>query len=402
MANFIQLRPWHLFLAMAIVGCADSSTANAGTRPQGPAPTAASFPTNVGAGAPAFWVRPGFKVELVAENFGEARFIEFGPDGTLYVAQPNKGVIKALRPKDGKYAVVGEFVTGYRSVHGLCYNDGWLWFTTSGGVYRARDKHGDGRADEIVPLAENLPSGGHWWRSIFVVKDGFFTSIGDSGNILEQMDTDRQKIWKYSLDGKTKKLWSSGIRNTEKLRYRPGTTELFGADHGSDWFGGPLGDKAGRQPITDYNPPCEFNLYTEGAFYGHPYIVGNRVPRIEFQNRPDLLEWAEKTVVPEWSFGAHWAPNGFAFITRGALKGDALVAMHGSWNSSKPVGYRVERVLFDNVTGKAYGAQMLVGTIGKDNKVLGRPVDVAQATDGTILFTDDQTNRIYRISKVGE
>jgi glucose/arabinose dehydrogenase len=328
--------------------------------------------------------------------------MEFGPDGTLYVSQPGRGTIKVLRPKDGKYAVVADFLTGYKSVHGLHYQDGWLWFTTSGGVYKARDKHGDGRADEFVPVLENLPSGGHWWRSIFVVKDGFFTSIGDSGNISEQTDTDRQKIWKYTLDGKTKKLWSSGIRNTEKLRYRPGTTELFGADHGSDWFGGPLGDKAGRQPITDYNPPCEFNLYTEGAFYGHPYIVGNRVPRVEFQNRPDIIELAEKTTVPEWCFGAHWAPNGFAFITRGALKGDALVAMHGSWNASKPVGYRIERVLFDSATGKAFGGQMLVGTIGKDGQILARPVDVAQANDGTILFSDDKSNRIYRISKVGE
>jgi glucose/arabinose dehydrogenase len=341
-------------------------------------------------------------VDLVAENFGEARFLEFGPDGTLFVAQPGKGTIKVLRPKDGKYAVVADFVKGYKSVHGLHYADGWLWFTTSGAVYRARDKHGDGIADEIVPVLEGLPNGGHWWRSIFVVNDGFFTSIGDSGNISEQNDTDRQKIWKYSLDGKTRKLWSTGIRNTEKLRYRPGTTELYGADHGSDWFGGPLGDKQGNQPITDYNPPCEFNLYTEGAFYGHPYITGNRVPRVEFQTRPDIIELAAKTTVPAWNFGAHWAPNGFSFITRGALKGDALVAMHGSWNSSRPVGYRIEHVHFDTVTGAPYGAQMLVGTVGKDNKILGRPVDVAQASDGTILFSDDQTSRIYRIVKLGE
>ncbi|POA60322.1 hypothetical protein, partial [Pseudomonas sp. GW531-T4] len=80
------------------------------------------------------------------------------------------------------------------------------------------------------------------------------------------------KIWFYSLDGKTRKVWVTGIRNTEKLRYRPGTSELYGADHGSDWFGAKFGDKEGRQPITDQNPPCEFNYYVEGGFYGHPFL----------------------------------------------------------------------------------------------------------------------------------
>ena len=86
-------------------------------------------------------------------------------------------------------------------------------------------------------------------------------------------------------------------------------------------------------------------------------------------------------------------------MTRGEMTGDALVALHGSWNSSKPVGYRVERVMFEPATNLPFGSQMLVGAIGKDGRVLGRPVDVAQAPDGNIYFSDDGTNRIYRIVK---
>lgn len=365
---------------------------------------AAMAQTAPSSSVPAFWVRPGYHVELVAENLGEARFIEFDDKGTLYLSRPNRGDILTLRKKGSKYETVGTFVSKMQSVHGLHFANGWLWFTQSGAVYRGRDTNGDGVADEVVTVLKDLPSGGHWWRSIYVVKDGFFTSIGDSGNINDETESDRQKIWKYSLDGLTRTLFASGLRNTEKLRYRPGTTDLYGADHGSDNFGGPLKERAGRnQPVTDFNPPCEFNKYVPGGFYGHPFITGNRVPRIEFQNRPDILEWAGKTIAPAWCFGGHWAPNGFTFVSKKKLGddfvGDALVALHGSWNSTKPVGYRVERVMFDPATGNPYGAQMLVGTIDATGNVVGRPVDVAEEPDGGILFTDDQTNRIYRIVK---
>jgi glucose/arabinose dehydrogenase len=270
-------------------------------------------------------------------------------------------------------------------------------------VHKSRDTDGDGKADEIVDVLTDLPSGGHWWRPIYVVDDGFFTGIGDSGNITDQPNTDRQKIWKYSLDGKTRVLWSSGLRNTEKVRYRPGTKELYGCDQGSDWFGQPLGDKEGNQPITDWNPPEEMNLLVQDGFYGHPYLFGNRTPRVEYQNRPDIIELANKTIPPQYTFGAHWAADGWTFLTKDKLgngfTGDALIGFHGSWNRKQKAGYRVEHVLFDKVTGRPFGSQMLVGTLGEDGQVLARPVDVVEEPDGNVLFSDDQGNRIFRIAK---
>ena len=151
--------------------------------------------------------------------------------------------------------------------------------------------------------------------------DAIYTGIGDSGNITDLRDSEREKIYRFDKEGGSKHLFSSGIRNTEKLRFRPGTQEIWGADHGSDWFGEPLGDKQGRQAITDDNPPDEFNRYVDGGFYGHPFIVGMRVPRIEYQNRPDIVEPAQKTIVPEWCFGAHFATNAFTFLTKNYFPG---------------------------------------------------------------------------------
>jgi glucose/arabinose dehydrogenase len=356
----------------------------------------------LGPDVPAFTVRPGFKVTLVAQGFGEARFVEFDDKGTLYVSQPGSGTIASMRLKGGKYEKIANFTAGKPRVHGLDFKNGWLWFTQSGSVWKGRDTNGDGTSDEEIQVLKDLPEGGgHWQRAILVGDDGFYTSIGDPQNLSlpEESGPDRQKLWKYALDGSSRTLISSGLRNTEKLGFRPGTTEVWGADHGSDNFGKSLGETRGNQPVTDRLPPCEFNRYDVGAFYGHPFVVGNGMPRPEYQTRPDILEVVEKTVLPQWQLGPHWAPNGWTFAQSNALgmKGDAFIANHGSWNATKKVGYRVERVLIDPVTGNAMGAMSMVSTLGANDEVLARPVDCVEAPNGTILFSDDGKSRIYRI-----
>ena len=365
----------------------------------------------VGPNVPAFTVRDGYRVTVAVDKMDETRFMEFDDKGTLYVSQPKAGKIVALRDKDndGVYETSSEFSSGKTQTHGMHFKDGWLWFTQSTGVHKAQDKNGDGKADEVVSVIPEgtLPGGkGHWWRSIFVTDDGFFTAVGDGGNASDQTttDPDRQKIFKYDLNGQNKKLFASGVRNSEKLRFRPGTDELWGIDHNSDDFGKELGESKGVIPITEAFPPEELNHYVEGGFYGHPFLVGNRVPRIEYQKHPNLIEMASKTIVPALSLGAHWAGNGWCWVTKDHFsadhKGDIVAAFHGSWNSSKKVGYRVERIFFDKQTGKPYGHLPLVSTLAADgNTVLARPTDCVEAPDGSILFSCDQTKRIYRITK---
>lgn len=369
----------------------------------------------VGPGVPAFWVRPGYKVSLAAEKFGnDVRFLAFDDHGRLYVSEPGLKKIVQLTDKDGDgvFETNVDFITDKEAVHGMQFFNGDLWFTYAGAVGKVKVKD-DGTAGEVTTIVDGLPvGGGHWFRSICVTPDAFYTSIGDSGNTTpEEYDhSDRQKIWKYSLDGKNKTLWSSGIRNTEKLELRPGTDELWGCDHGSDNFGKPWGedaagkadDKLPKQAITDLNPPEEFNHYIEGGFYGHPFITGDRVPRLEYRDRPDIATLAARTVPPEYKGHAHWANNGWTFVTKDTLgpKGDAYIAYHGSWNSQQKVGYQVHHVFFDPETGHPYGGFAIVKTLSADgNEVLGRPVDVVEAPDGSLLFSDDKTRKIYRISK---
>jgi glucose/arabinose dehydrogenase len=348
-------------------------------------------------------------VTLVAKDLGEARFMALDEAGTLYVSQPKEGNVLALKDtdNDGTYEYVAPFVTGKKRVQAMQFRDGWLWFATTAGIYKAKDANDDGTAEgdevqTVIPEGQLPGGGGHWFRALLVTDDGLYTSIGDASNASDQGDTDRQKIWHYEHKGGGKRLIATGVRNTEELQFRPGTTELWGFDHGSDNIGATFGETKDRMPVTDLNPPEEFNHYVEGGFYGHPFIAGNRFPRPEFAARKDIAELAAKTTVPAWMLGAHWAVNGWTFLTKDAFpahKGDAIAAAHGSWNSSSKVGYRVERVMFDSWTGRPMGSHMLVGTLSKDGKeVLGRPCDVVEAPDGSVLFTCDLKQRVYRLS----
>lgn len=360
-----------------------------------------------GPGVPDFWVRPGFNVSLVAEHLENARFMAFDGNGTLYLSRPNVGDIVMLRPNDGKYEVTGTFVENLSKPHGMYFKNGVMWFTSDGKVSHATaSPDGKQPAKDVVDVLTGLPQGGHWWRSILVTDDGFYTSIGDDGNINDLTGNDREKIWHFNLDGSGKELYCGGIRNTEKLWVRPGTSRIFGCDQGSDWFGQQVGDHEGFQPVTDYNPPEEFNEYVKGGFYGHPFVVGNRIPRYEWiKQRKDIDEIAAKTIPPAWCLGPHWAADGWTFLNHSKMPADfdrdAVIAFHGSWNRSTKAGYRIERVMFDKTLDVPVGDQMLVGTIDAHGRVVGRPVDAVQAPDGSILFSDDQTNRIYRLEYAG-
>lgn len=417
-------------LVMAAAGLAAGEAAAWGQQLGAPpAPASATSPANADAPEVArFVVRQGYEASVAVLDLPGARMLEFGDGGVLYVSRPQYGDIVALRDKDGdgNYETRATFIADQPSAHAMCFSGGWLWFATTGSIVKARDTNGDGKADDVVQVIPTgkLPRGGpHWWRSLLVADGAIYTSIGDSGNASNQTETQRQKIWRFDLDGSNQKLFASGIRNTEKLRLRPGTKEIWGIDHGSDWFGKEWGDVQGNQPFTDVLPGDELNRYVEGGFYGHPFLVGKRIPRPEYISKSDLQELASKTIVPELEFPAHWAANSFCFIDPalagkgdGGLPpeqaGDLYAACRGSWNSTAYVGYCVARVVFDHdaqLGGRPMGMEVIVRTVtdkpdpgAVQPTILARPVDCAQAPDGSVLFSADQPGRVYRIRYVGK
>ena len=376
--------------------------------------------SQLGEGVPAFTVRPGYRVALVAKDLPEARFVEFGDDGTLYLSQPNRGAIMSLKDTDGdgSFETRSDFVTDQSNCHSMDFKDGYLYYSSSkeGYVRRARDTDGDGKADGVEDvITDGIPKGGgHPFRGLLVTDDAIYVTVTDPGNMTEELDSDRKKVYVFDKSGSNRREFAGGLRNTEKLQHRIGkdgqtTDEIWGADHGSDWFGREYGDDKSAQPITDRNPADEFNHIEEGKFYGHPYIMGDLVPRPEFVGRPDLHELARKTVPAAWGFVAHSANNGFTFLSPKAGEvfgedhtGDVFQAQHGSWNHSEKTGYMVLRLLFDPMTGRPYGELPIVKTLDEQGKVLARPVDCAEAPDGSIVWSCNTTKRLYRITGEGK
>jgi glucose/arabinose dehydrogenase len=363
------------------------------------------------------WVRDGFELTVAEDTIAKPRFMAIGPDGTLYVSVIADGRIVACQDKDGdgKYESTTNFIEGKdpkSKLQGVQFHNGWLYFAQLNSISRAKDTDGDGKADkeEEILGAEDLPTGkatGHRWRALLIHKGRIYTHVGDQTNATDEpIDaSERKKIWSFKLNGTDKKLFASGLRNSEKLVIRPGTDEIWGVDHDVDRMGAVLEgeSKDGKQPFTDHNPSAELNHYQEGKFYGHPWIVGKMVPNLLFLDNPDLLKYANMTTIPEWTMPAHSSANSLTFYRGNKIRGahgDAFVAQKGGWNATQKVGYSLSRILFED--GHPYGEQKMVSFLKDGTEILGRPVDCVQAPDGSLLFSDDTGNKIYRLAWVGK
>jgi mono/diheme cytochrome c family protein len=193
---------------------------------------------------------------------------------------------------------------------------------------------------------------------------------------------------RFSLDGKDGTVWASGLRNAVGFAWQPGTGALYATDNGRDLLG-------------DDFPPCELDRVVEGGFYGWPLANGNRVPD------PDYGKGREREIAasipPAFEFAAHTAPLGIAFYDASgprafpdAYRDAAFVALHGSWNRSRKIGYEVV-VLFFHPDGRIEQQPFVTGFLVGE-QVYGRPVDVAVGPDAALYVSDDFTGSIYRVA----
>ena len=100
---------------------------------------------------------------------------------------------------------------------------------------------------------------------------------------------------------------------------------------------------------------------------------------------------------------AHCSANSLMFYTGDKIPnahGDVFVAQKGGWNATKKVGYSISRIMFED--GHPYGELKVVSFLKGGTESLGRPTDCTQAPDGSILFSDDTGNKVYRLKYVGK
>ena len=187
----------------------------------------------------------------------------------------------------------------------------------------------------------------------------------------------------YTPDGKFVDVYATGLRNSAGLDWRADGT-LYATDNGRDLLG-------------DDFPPCELNEIRQGGFYGWPFANGDRVPDPDFGAGREAVIAA--SIPPAFGFRPHNAPLGIVFLRSDKqlpeYRGDAIVALHGSWNRSHKDGYKVVALHWD-ADGTIRSRDFLTGFL-KDENVIGRPAEVAEDADGAIYVSDDYANAVYRI-----
>jgi len=331
-------------------------------------------------------VPDGFIIEEYATGLGSPRFMALSPDNVLFVTDIKAGRVVALpdRNGDGLKDSVKIFVKDLNRPHGIAFHNGYLYVGETNQIVRFKYngiESESGKKEIIVP---DIPINGHFTRTVSFGPDGkMYVSIGSSCNVCVEGNDTRATIMRFNPDGSDGEIYATGLRNSVGLIWHPSTGELWATDNGRDWLG-------------DNLPPDEVNIIKEKKDYGWPYCYGNNVPDPEFADP----KRCEDTIAPVIEIQAHSAPLGLTFYNGKMFppdyKGDLFIAFHGSWNRSKPTGYKVVRVKIENGNIENiddFAVGWLVGS-----KKTGRPVDVLVGKKGELYISDDHGGRIYKVT----
>lgn len=348
----------------------------------------------------------GFKIDLYA-IVPDARHMAVGPQGIVTFVGTRKTKLWAVtdRDKDRVADEVKDFAPSieFAIPNGPCFSpEGVLYLAEQNRVlsfpaaeffYESPDvaafnvvKKGD-----LIPVDEE--SYNHTARVCRVGPDGkLYISLGQPFNVppQEKLELFNQQgiggIVRINQDGTGREVYTHGVRNSVGHDFNPRNGELWFTDNQVDGLG-------------DDQPPGELNRQTAaGQNFGFPYFGGGSVRTTEYKDKEPPAD----AVAPVAEMEPHAADLGMIFYSGTQFpqkyRGGVFSAQHGSWNRTKPVG---ARVMFTpvNEDGSAGTPEVFAeGWLDANGEYLGRPVDIAQLRDGSILVSDDLVGAVYRIS----
>lgn len=332
----------------------------------------------------------GFSIDVFASGVDLARSLAQSPSGTVFVGTGG------LRQSEHVYALVDEdgdgkadrrFEVGsdLNRPNGVAFHDGDLYVAEIHRVLRYDDIEQRLEAPPApVVVTDALPDKRHHgWKFIRFGPDGrLYVPVGAPCNICDEGDP-FATILRLDASG-GHEVVARGVRNTVGFDWHPVTGELWFTDNGRDMLG-------------DEVPPDELNVLTEvGQHFGYPYCHGQDIADPEFGDKRPCAE----LVPPALDLGPHVGAIGMRFYRGDAFparyRGQIFIAEHGSWNRSEKIGYRVMAVRLGADGRPAAYEEFATGWL-QDENAWGRPVDVMERADGSLLVSDDMQGAIYRI-----
>lgn len=335
----------------------------------------------------------GFSISVWAQQVPNARGMSIAPDGTVFVGSRSEGTVMAIRDKDGngKADTYYTLASGIQMPVGVAWYKGDLYISAVSQILKLPDvlNYLDDPTAPIIVTDKYPTDTHHGWKYIAFGPDGkLYIPVGAPCNNCESKEPIYASITRMNPDGSGIEIIQRGIRNTVGFTWHPETEELWFTDNGRDWMG-------------DDMPGCELNRASKDSLhFGYPYCHQGDLQDTEFGKKADCAEF----VAPVRVLGPHVAALGLEFINGtmfpSSMKHHILIAEHGSWNRSTPIGYRVMHV-DPNAPGGASYEPFIDGWL-QDGKCWGRPVDLKMMADGSYLLSDDYANCIYRISYSGK
>lgn len=348
----------------------------------------------------------GFKIGLYA-IVPDARHMTVAPQGTVVFAGTRKTKVWSIsdRDRDRVADEVKQFAPSIDFIvpNGVCFSrDGFLFIAEQNRVlvFPAAEFFYEGpdvAAFEVLAQGKLIPvdeeSYNHTARVCRIGPDGkLYISLGQPFNVFpeEKMGLyDKAGIGgiiRINTDGTGREVFARGVRNSVGMDFNPANGQLWFTDNQVDGMG-------------DNIPPGELNRATKaGQHFGFPWYGGGDTRTNEYEKSEPPAD----LVFPEIDMDAHAADLGMSFYTGrmfpAQYRGGIFSAQHGSWNRTTPIGARVMFTSLNEEGGAAETKVFAEGWLDSETgEYLGRPVDIAQLADGSILVSDDYAGAIYRI-----
>ncbi|MBS9525115.1 sorbosone dehydrogenase family protein [Litoribacter alkaliphilus] len=335
-----------------------------------------------------------FKIEVWAADVPNARSLAKSDNGVIFVGNRQGDKVFALLDEDGdgkadyRYTLAEDL----NMPNGVAFKNGDLYVAEVSRVLRFRDIENTLANPSFEVLFDQYPTDKHHgWKFIaFGPDDKLYIPVGAPCNICNPEKEIYASITRIDVDAENiePEVFAHGVRNTVGFDWHPESEELWFTDNGRDMMG-------------DDIPDCELNHAPQkGMHFGYPFWHAGDVKDPEFGSEGKGKEDYTK---PKVNLGAHVAPLGMRFYTGDMFPSEfnntIFLAKHGSWNRSKKVGYNVTTVSLngtDQIDSHEVFAEGWLDDATQE--VWGRPVDVLQLEDGSLLVSDDMANCIYRIS----